>query len=98
MSELYRVLNVDGIGIFQVPMKKNVEITYEDFSITSEKERKIAFGQKDQVRWYGKDYKERLENVGFHISINPLVKKFIKEEQFQHGFLSNEYIYSCTKK
>jgi len=37
MSELYRVLKLGGIGIFQIPQDLNLEKTFEDFSITNRK-------------------------------------------------------------
>ena len=67
MRELYRVLKPKGIGIFQVPQDLSLDNTYEDFSITSEEERKKHFGQYDHVRIYGKDYFDRLRKVGFTV-------------------------------
>ena len=66
MSELYRVLKPGGWGIFQVPIDYSREKTYEDFSITTPEGRQKAFGQHDHVRWYGKDYINRLRKSGFH--------------------------------
>ncbi len=68
MSELYRVLKPGGMGIFQIPQDLSLETTYEDFSITSEEERKKHFGQYDHVRIYGKDYFDRLRSVGFTVN------------------------------
>ena len=68
MKELYRVLKPNGFGIFQVPQDLNLEKTYEDFSITSAKERAKHFGQYDHVRVYGKDYFDKLRSVGFKVN------------------------------
>lgn len=67
MSELYRVLKPNGMGVFQIPQDLSLEKTYEDFSITSEEERMKHFGQYDHVRIYGKDYFDRLRKVGFKV-------------------------------
>ena len=67
MQELYRVLKPGGMGIFQIPQELNKDNTYEDFSITSPAERKKHFGQYDHVRVYGKDYFDKLRNVGFEV-------------------------------
>ncbi|WP_130734581.1 bifunctional 2-polyprenyl-6-hydroxyphenol methylase/3-demethylubiquinol 3-O-methyltransferase UbiG [Flavobacterium sp. J27] len=68
MNELYRVLNPKGTILIQTPFKEG-EI-YEDYTITSEKERLKHFGQADHVRIYSVNgLKERLENVGFKIEI-----------------------------
>jgi len=67
MSELYRVLKPNGMGVFQVPQELHLEKTYEDFSITKPEERTKHFGQYDHVRIYGKDYFNRLRKVGFQV-------------------------------
>lgn len=97
MSELYRVMNNGGLGIFQVPIDYNLDLTYEDSSITTEKDRKKAFGQKDHVRWYGKDYKMRLSQIGFTVNEDQFINTLKKDEIFRNGFSDNELIYCCTK-
>ncbi len=67
MSELYRVLKPGGIGIFQVPQDLNREYTFQDDSITDQKERAKVFGQYDHVRVYGQDYFKKLRNAGFKV-------------------------------
>lgn len=98
MSELFRVLKKGGKGIFQVPIDNNRENTYEDFSITSPEGRLKAFGQHDHVRWYGRDYKNKLEKVGFEVLVDDFVTTFSKAEQFKFGFRNSEMIYFCKKK
>ncbi len=97
MSELFRVMKPGGWGIFQVPIDYNRESTYEDFSITSPEGRQKAFGQHDHVRWYGKDYKDRLEKLGFKVIVDDFVKKFSDEELFRYGLDKLELIYRCDK-
>ncbi|UBZ15400.1 methyltransferase domain-containing protein [Flagellimonas marinaquae] len=97
MSELYRVMKPNGLGIFQVPIDYNLEKTYEDFSITSPKARLKAFGRRDHVRWYGKDYKLRLADAGFEVIEDDYISSFTKEEQFKYGFDCTEKIYLCRK-
>jgi SAM-dependent methyltransferase len=97
ISELYRVMKKDGLGIFQVPIDYNLDTTYEDFSITSKKGRTKAFGQKDHVRWYGKDYKSKLEKIGFRVIEDDYVNNFTLEEIYKLGFSSGELLYCCTK-
>jgi len=69
MSELYRVLKPGGWSVLQVPISLSLKNTYEDFSITTVTGREEAFGQADHVRIYAKDYKDRLEEVGFKVGI-----------------------------
>jgi SAM-dependent methyltransferase len=65
MSELYRVMKPGGWGIFQVPQDMNRADTYEDWNITSEADREQHFWQKDHVRLFGRNYPEKLAEVGF---------------------------------
>lgn len=67
MQELYRVLKIGGMGIFQIPQDLNRAITFEDDSITDKKERAKIFGQYDHVRVYGRDYFDTLRNIGFKV-------------------------------
>ena len=67
MQELYRVLKIGGMGIFQIPQDLNRDITFEDYSITDKKERAKIFGQYDHVRVYGRDYFYKLRGIGFKV-------------------------------
>lgn len=81
MKELFRVLKPGGFALIQVPVDRNRDKTYEDFSIISPEGRLKAFNQSDHVRIYGKDYKNKLEAAGFKVKIvrfinQKLAKKF----------------------
>lgn len=78
MKELFRVLNVNGKAILQVPISKNSDKTFEDFSITDSKEREAVFGQFDHLRIYGQDYTDRLNSAGFKIERINISKEFPK--------------------
>ncbi|WP_197901561.1 class I SAM-dependent methyltransferase [Rhodocytophaga rosea] len=97
MSELRRVLKESGWAILQVPLDTSREHTYEDFSIISPEDREKAFGQRDHVRLYGKDYAERLEKAGFKVKKDKYVDTFTENEIFKYGFIKED-IYFCTKK
>jgi SAM-dependent methyltransferase len=97
MSELFRVLKKYGWAILQVPIDYNRKTTYEDFSITTPEGREKAFGQNDHVRWYGRDYKERINNAGFIVNEDDFVKTFSPEALFRYGLNSSELVYLCKK-
>jgi ubiquinone/menaquinone biosynthesis C-methylase UbiE len=97
MSELLRVMKPGGWGIFQVPIDHTREKTYEDFSITSASGRKKAFGRAGHVRWYGRDYKDRLKSVGLKVTVDDYVKHFSADELFKFGLMPSELIYYCEK-
>lgn len=66
MREIKRVLRPGGKAILQVPFFAPVpEMTFEDPSITNEAERERLFGQRDHIRRYGKDYRQRIASAGF---------------------------------
>lgn len=67
MREIYRVLRPGGFAVLQVPLALDLEKTLEDPSIVKERQRKIAYGQKDHLRLYGLDYFEKLAGVGFRV-------------------------------
>jgi len=67
MQELYRVMKPNGWGVFQIPLDKNRDVSFEDDSITDKDERTRIFGQYDHVRVYGMDYFDKLRTVGFTV-------------------------------
>ena len=90
MKELFRILKPNGTILIQTPFKDG-EI-YEDYSITSESERLLHFGQEDHVRSYSiNGLKGRLEKGGFSID----VKHFDKNSYL--GFTQNETILIASK-
>lgn len=88
MKELYRILKPDGCIFIQTPFK-NGEI-YEDDSITSKEQRKLAFGQEDHVRIYSLDglYK-RLKAVGF---VTEIFKTSENTSENYNGFIPETYL------
>ena len=67
MQELLRILRPGGWGIFQIPQDLARATTFEDDSITDKKERTKIFGQYDHVRVYGRDYFDKLRELGFTV-------------------------------
>lgn len=97
MSELYRVLKPQGLGIFQIPQDLTLEKTYEDFSITSKEERKKHFGQYDHVRVYGKDYFNKLRKIGFKVNEVNYSKTLTPELITKYCLTKGEILPVCTK-
>ena len=91
MSELFRVLKSGGEAILQVPISKYNKETFEIFSITFPREREKYFGQRDHVRIYGKDYKKRLESVGFKVEIYYIKKDLSIQDIKKYGLNKEEF-------
>ena len=92
MSEIYRVLKKDGIGILQVPIDKSLEKTYEDKTLVSKKQRAKHFGQYDHVRIYAMDYKDRLENNGFVVNLLDYTNEIQEDLLSKYGLIKGELI------
>lgn len=92
MEELYRVMKPGGWGIFQIPQDLNREHTFEDDSITDRKKRAEIFGQYDHVRIYGRDYFDKLRNIGFDVKEVAFNKNLTPEEIDRYRLASNEII------
>ncbi|WP_298766791.1 class I SAM-dependent methyltransferase [uncultured Polaribacter sp.] len=97
MQELYRVLKKGGFGIFQIPQDLSREKTFEDNTITDKKERTKIFGQYDHVRVYGRDYFEKLRNIGFTVKEVDYTKKIALEELKRFCLMEDEILPVCYK-
>jgi SAM-dependent methyltransferase len=96
MRELFRILKPGGWGIIQSPIDPNREQTFEDPTIVLPEERERAFGQNDHVRIYGRDYKDRLAQAGFTVTVDSYAKDLGSDVLKKYG-LKPKDIYFCTK-
>ena len=97
MKELFRVLKPGGYGIFQIPQDLNRETTFEDNTITDKAERAKIFGQYDHVRVYGRDYFDKLREIGFNVTAIDYTKKLTKKEIDKYRLAQGELIPVCRK-
>lgn len=97
MRELFRVLRPGGWAILQSPIDQKLDRTFEDPSIVRPKDRERVFGRKDHVRVYGRDYKDRLEQVGFTVKLDSYVKDLGIDMIRKYGLMADEDMYFCTK-
>lgn len=97
MRELYRIMKPGGWGIFQVPLDTSRALTYEDKSITSPEDREKHFWQKDHVRLFGLDYKEKLAAAGFNVKVDDFVNTLTPELIDRYRLPAGEMIYLCSK-
>jgi SAM-dependent methyltransferase len=97
MQELFRVLKPGGMGIFQIPQDLNREKTFEDNSITDQKQRAEIFGQYDHVRVYGRDYFEKLRSIGFRVVEEDYTKKIASDLVEKYCLAPGEIIPVCFK-
>lgn len=92
MQELFRVMKVGGMGIFQIPQDLKRASTFEDNSITDRKQRTEIFGQYDHVRIYGRDYFDKLRSIGFKVEEIDYTSKLSEEEVMRYCLAKGEII------
>ena len=90
MAELLRVLKPGGAAILLVPINEGMEKTDEDHSVTDPRERLRRWGQEDHVRVYGRDYYERLKDVGFEVTVEGFAESLGVEACRRYGLAKGE--------
>jgi SAM-dependent methyltransferase len=95
MRELVRILKPGGWALIQVPTSDVA--TFEDPSITDPAERERLFLQRDHVRLYGLDIRDRLAAAGFEVKVIA-AHHLLEQQQCQHmGVSPNEVLFYCRK-
>ncbi|MDT5057028.1 MAG: hypothetical protein QOF66_5394 [Mycobacterium sp.] len=93
MRELFRVLDPGGIALLTVPINPTREATYEDADITDPIERRAHFSASDHRRFYGLDFADRLNDVGFQVETFRLPPAL----EVTFGLLPMEWLYVATR-
>jgi SAM-dependent methyltransferase len=65
LAEIHRILRPAGILIAMVPIIEGWEATYENPAILDWHARKRHFGGGTHVRFYGRDFRDRIRDAGF---------------------------------
>ena len=94
---MYRVLKPGGMAILQIPQDLNRENTFEDDTITDQKERSRIFGQYDHVRVYGRDYFKKLRSIGFRVVEEDYTTKIPAADVERFCLAKGEIIPVCFK-
>jgi SAM-dependent methyltransferase len=97
MSELYRILKPGGWALILVPLDADRAETFEDPDVVDPKERTRFFGQFDHVRIYGRDFKDRLESVGFTVRQEFYARKLDPVLAQRYQVLVELDMFYCTK-
>lgn len=98
MREILRVLRPGGWALLQVPLDDSRAATFEDPSITAPRDRARIFGQFDHLRVYGRDYRQRLAEQGFDVTVNEFAKELPATMLERFGLDADETIYLCWKR
>ncbi len=95
IGELYRVLKPGGWALISVPIDFRRD-TYEDPSIVSPEDRQKHFGEPQHVRFYGRDFGDRLRAAGFEVRLDRGAD-VPAETKKQYGLMDDENVFYCTK-
>ena len=96
IAELYRALRPGGVAIVSVPLRLD-QPTHEDPSVQDPDERTRLFGEPGHVRYYGKDFIERLRQPGFKVHMDP-AHELPAEMRRRFGLRTDENIFHCVKR
>lgn len=95
LSEISRVLSSDGQAILSVPIVEGWEKTYEDPSIVDPRLRELHFGLADHVRYYGRDFRQRLREAGFTRVVEVTAEG---NESVEYALVPGEKFFICAKQ
>ena len=96
LCEFFRVLSSGGWAVFMVPIRMN-RLTDEDLSITDPKERERRFGQFDHVRYYGRDFEDRLGKAGFQVTVFRPDDLVNEDQRESMGIHEKDALFYCQK-
>jgi len=94
LKEICRVLSDTGRLVASVPIVEGWEHTYENENIAAPAERELHFGQSDHVRYYGRDFRDRVLEAGFS-NIEEVTAE--GPNVAAYGLLRGEKIFICGK-
>lgn len=92
--ELSRILSNGGILVCMVPIIEGWTTTYENSAVKSDEDRWLHYGQGDHIRYYGRDFRQRIERGGFK-----LIKEITAEGEdvIKYGLLRGEKVFVFRK-
>lgn len=93
LGELHRILRPGGTLIVMVPIIEGWDITYENDRILRPEDRTAHFGQFDHVRWYGRDFRDRIRAARFEL------REFVAtgEDVVRYGLTRGERVFFARK-
>ena len=99
LAEIRRVLRSGGWAILMEQIVPSLETTYEDSRHVTPAERNAAYGDPGHRRLYGRDYQERIAEMGFGVEVfqRPTDDTFFGGPTNTFGLLEGESVYIAFK-
>jgi hypothetical protein len=93
LAECFRVLRPGGRMVVTTPVIEAWETTYENPEVVTPRQRLLHFGQKDHLRFFGRDLKDHMRAAGFalheFVSVEPDVSTY--------ALIRGETLYELTR-
>lgn len=93
-KELSRILRPNGILLCMAPIIEGWLTTYEKPDIATDEKRMLHFGQEDHVRFYGRDFRDRISKGGLSLSEEITAQG---EDVIRHGLVRGEKVFVFHK-
>lgn len=93
LAEIRRILRPGGEAILMVPIEEGLDETYENPAITTPEDRLVHFGQEDHVRFFGRDFRDRVRAAGF--TLEEWVSK--EPDVLRYGLKRGERIFIAAR-
>lgn len=93
LAEIFRVVKPGGLAMLSTPVCEGWAETYENDAIDGKRNRRVHFGQKDHVRFYGRDLRARIRAAGFTLEEFTAVEPQVH----RHGLIRGETIFLAWK-
>lgn len=93
LPEIARVLAPGGVAVLMVPIVEGWPTTYENTEVTTPEDREAHFGRFNHMRYYGRDFRDRIEAAGF------VIEEFVAVEPHVHvhGLERGETVFVCRR-
>lgn len=93
LAELFRVLRPGGIALLTTPIVEGWAHSYENPEITDGGARLLHFGQRDHIRIFGRDLRDRIRAAGF--TLDELTAT--EPDVHRYGLMRGETVFIATK-
>lgn len=93
LAECFRCLKPGGRMVVTTPVIESWAVTYENSEVQSPRDRLLHFGQKDHLRYFGRDLKDHMRAAGFKVHEFVSVEPDVSTYALQRG----ETLYELAK-